>query len=242
MRVKKHFGFLAVFLLPLVLQAQTAEDLIAKNIAAKGGAAKLEAIKTARHVLTMKVGEQEVVMRIDQQRGGKMRAEKTSPGPRFHQVFDGKAGVILDESEGDRAFRPMTQKEVAEALDEADIDEVPFINHQAKGNKVQYLGLVARRGRKLHHLRVEVKGVGIQDWYLDPATFLEAEVELQHGELQGVIGVYKAFKPVAGYLKAHRVEMMTPDGQVVGTVVNETEANVDFPEHHFVPPAKATAK
>jgi len=74
---------------------QTAEELIAKNIAARGGLEKLRAVQTMRLTGTMKVGDDAMPSILELKRPNKSRWQFTFDGQTAIQAFDGNSGWML---------------------------------------------------------------------------------------------------------------------------------------------------
>ena len=71
---------------------QTADELIAKNMAARGGLEKLKAVKTMRLTGKMKVGDDTMPSLLELKRPNMSRWQFTFDGQTAVQAFDGKAG------------------------------------------------------------------------------------------------------------------------------------------------------
>src|SRR6188472_282695 len=81
--------------------AQTVDEIIAKNIAAKGGADKLKAVKTVRMTgkMTLAPGlDAPIVLEI--QRDAGMRMDITVQGMVLSQGFDGTKAWLLNPLQG----------------------------------------------------------------------------------------------------------------------------------------------
>lgn len=71
---------------------QTADELIAKNIAARGGLENLKAVQTMRLTGTMKAGGDSLPSVLELKRPNKSRWEFTLEGQTAVEAYDGKGG------------------------------------------------------------------------------------------------------------------------------------------------------
>src|SRR5688572_3596130 len=103
--------------------AQTADDIIAKNIAAKGGMAKLKAVQSIRMTGKMTVGpgiEAPVVLEL--KRPNLMRTDITIQGMVGSQAYDGAKGWILMPFGGSKVPQAMSAEDADMAAEQADMD------------------------------------------------------------------------------------------------------------------------
>ncbi len=122
--------------------AQTVDEILAKNAAARGGLDKIKAVQTMRLTGTMTVGPgMEAPFVMEQKRPNLMRMEFTLQGMTGIQAFDGKVGWQLMPFSGRKDPEPMAEDALKQAQEQADFDG-PLIDAKAKGNTVE---LVARR-------------------------------------------------------------------------------------------------
>ena len=89
---KLRFGLVAIALLLPPVWAQTADEIIAKNVQARGGADKLKSVQSVKSTATMAMGPgMEAPGVLIQKRGNEARLEFTIQGLTAVQAYDGKA-------------------------------------------------------------------------------------------------------------------------------------------------------
>src|SRR5215475_5702570 len=71
-------------------QAPSAEDIVAKNLAARGGADKLRAISTMKMTGTVSAQGMEMPLTVMTKRPNRMLQETTVQGTRMVSAFDGE--------------------------------------------------------------------------------------------------------------------------------------------------------
>ncbi|MCA1829459.1 MAG: WD40/YVTN/BNR-like repeat-containing protein [Myxococcales bacterium] len=168
-----------MFLLALVLAAApqlTADQIVARYVEARGGAAKLKAVQSLR--LDGKIvfggGEGAVTAEASQlmKRPDSIRREISLQGLTGIDAFDGAEAWSVDPFNGRRdAFRKPADD--ARALSEDADFEGPLVDAQAKGHRVEYLGTEDVDGTPALKLRVSLKNGDTIYTYLDPDYFLE---------------------------------------------------------------------
>ena len=220
--------------------AQTVDEIIAKNIAAKGGAEKLKAVKTVRITgkMTLAPGvEAPVVLEI--QRGGGMRLDITVQGMVLSQGYDGTKAWLLNPLQGSKVPQEMPADDTKAAEEQADIDG-PLVDYKAKGNTVELVGKDKIEGSDVYKVKVTMKNGTIRTFYIDAEHFLEIKEEskrMQRGtEVEGDT-IYGDYKEVAGMMFAHSIDAGqkgAPQRQKI--VVEKIEINVPVDASRFKMP------
>jgi outer membrane lipoprotein-sorting protein len=161
----------ALLCVPSATYAQTADDIVAKNIAAKGGEAKLKAVQTLRESGTIMIQGQPAQLVTLSKRPNLSRQEITIMGQTITMAFDGTKAWMLNPMMGAEAMElPAEQAEMIK--DQADIDG-PLMDYKAKGSTVELVGLEDTGGKKAFHLRVTRKGLPPQELFIDSTTYLD---------------------------------------------------------------------
>jgi outer membrane lipoprotein-sorting protein len=155
--------------------APTVEEIVAKNIAAKGGAAKLKSIDTVRITAAATVQGVITPMTIELKRPNLKRQEVTVNGNKIVQTFDGTTGWLLNPSAGSQPIQ-MPAMQSAAMKEESEFDS-PLLDYQSKGVKIALVGKETIDGRDAYHLKVTTKDGAVRDYYLDTSTGLEFQVD-----------------------------------------------------------------
>jgi hypothetical protein len=151
--------------------AQTADELIQKYLAARGGAARLAAITSVRIVRIYGTLGGNIPVTITKKRSGLYRTDQALPGrPTVARGLD-QAGA-WESVNGKVTQRPADQTLELRELD-GDFDGF-LVDYKAKGHAAEYVGREKAGGIDTHKLKVTLKS---GDVYLDAATFLERKQE-----------------------------------------------------------------
>src|SRR5438876_8681255 len=135
----------AAFITPArCVQAQKApsvDELVAKNIEAKGGTDALRALQCLRLSGKLLVNQGQVELRYveTKKRPGEIRTEATLQGMTAIQGFDGKEGWRVSPFQGRKDPEKMSADDCKGLIEDAEIDG-PLVEWKAKGNTVEYLG------------------------------------------------------------------------------------------------------
>lgn len=220
--------------------AQTADEIIAKNTAAKGGIDKLKSVKTVRMTGRMTVGpgiEAPVVVEI--QRPNAMRMDITVQGMVLSQGFDGSKGWILNPLQGSKVPTEMPAEERQMLEEQADIDG-PLIDYKAKGHTAELLGKEKVEGSDAFKLKLTLKNGVVRTFYIDAEHFLEIKEEskrtIRGTETDGDT-IYGDYKEVAGMMMPHSIDggqKGNPQRQKL--VVEKIEINVSLDATRFKMP------
>lgn len=177
--------------------APTVDDLIAKNIEARGGLSKLKAVQTMRMTGKMMMGPGlEAPMIIEMKRPANMRIEFTFQGMTGIQAYDGKSGWSIEPFGGKKDPEPMSVEDLKEAEEQSDMDG-PLVDYKSKGNKVELVGKDKVEGSDAWKLKITLKSGDVRYLYLDADSYLEIKGESKRtirgseAELETTIGDYK---------------------------------------------------
>jgi hypothetical protein len=175
----------------------TVDDVIAKNIEARGGLDKIKAVQSMRMTGKMMMGPgMEAPMVIEMKRPANMRVEFTLQGMTGVQAYDGKSGWTLEPFSGKKDPEPMSTEDLKEAEEQSDMDG-PLVDYKAKGNKVELVGKDKVEGSDAYKLKITLKSGDVRYLYLDADSYLEIKGESKRtirgseAEIETTIGDYK---------------------------------------------------
>ncbi len=234
-------GIALVALLAPVATAQTADEIVAKNIKAKGGLEKIKAVKALRVSGKMVMGQGfEAPFTMMQKRPKQTRTEFVFQGMTGVQAYDGKNGWMVMPFMGKKDPEAVPAEQ-AEMMDEqADMDG-PLVDYKEKGNKIELLGKEQVEGADAYKLKVTLKSGQVRTYYFDAESGLEIKVEakrtIRGTEVEGetVLGDYKE---VDGMMMPHTMEngaKGSPQKQKM--VIDKIEVNPDLADSLFAMPA-----
>jgi len=221
--------------------SQTADELIAKNIQARGGLEKIKAIKTLR--MTGKFeggGGFTASVSQENQRPSLIRQTFSLQGMTAVQAYDGTSGWQIEPFEGHKDPDLMGEDDLRDLLLDGDFDG-PLVDYKEKGNTVEYLGHDVVDGDDALRLKVTLKNGDLIYYYLDPDTYIEIRKEIQQfirGSVRDRVVGLGSYKPVNGVMYPFSISQGTkthPDDQT--STVQKIEANVTIDPADFMLPA-----
>jgi hypothetical protein len=223
----------------------TVDQLVAKTIEAKGGAAALHDLQTLRLSGKMLVQEGQIQLAFVQvkKRPDDVRTEASLQGMTQIEAYDGKEGWKVSPFFGRRDPERMSADDVKALVEDAEMDG-PLVDWQAKGNKVEYLGTEDVDGTPAHKLKVTRKNGDVSFVYLDPDHFLEIRVLTQrtrHGAYEEVETDLGDYEKAGGVFIPTSIEVGgkgAPDKQRI--IIDKVEANVPLDDTIFHFPGQIT--
>lgn len=227
--------------------AQTADELIEKNIQARGGREKMQAIKSLRMTGKILVGPGiEAPFVRETARPNKIRMEFTIQGMTAVQTYDGTDAWALMPFLGKKEPEAMSADELKDVQDQADIDG-PLVDYKTKGHTVELIGKEEIEGTPAYKLKVTKKNGDIDFTYLDAESFLEIKgnskrtMRGQEVEIETSIGDYKE---VDGVLFPYSIQQKAKGAQGGGNfeiTIEKIESNPTFSADRFAKPASMPA-
>ena len=174
---KLCIGMIAVAVLAPAMWAQTVDEIIAKNIQARGGSEKLKSVQTVKSTATMAMGPgMEAPGVLIQKRGNLARLEFTVQGLTAVQAYDGKNAWQVMPFMGKKDPELMSADEAKEVEEMADIDG-PLVDYKSKGHQVELLGKEKIEGTDAYKLKATLKNGDVVTVYIDADSFLEIKEE-----------------------------------------------------------------
>src|SRR5436305_8918675 len=232
---------LGIVMSGVMASAQTADELVAKNLAAHGGVEKIKAIKSYRYTGKFQQGSFSAQVSQEATAPDHIREMFTIQGMTQIQAYDGSSGWQISPFQGRRDPEALGEEDLRDISEDSDFYG-PLVDYKEKGNTVEYLGKDIVDGDDVYRLKVTLKNGDILYYYLDPDTYIEIRTERQQfirgavretqtdlGSYKQVNGVFFPFSIVSG-----------PKGRAEqkGTVtIEKMEANIDIPDSGFKMPA-----
>ena len=208
-------------------RAQTVDEVIAKNIQAKGGADKLKSVRTIRTTAKFSQGPFRAEFRQENKRADKVREELIIQGLAQVQAYDGKTGWQISPFGGRKDPELLSQDDAKSLVVDADIDG-PLVDYKEKGHKAELVGHDSMEGTDCFKIKLSMKNGDVRYYYLDADSFLELkESELYYGDYEQVNGIYYPFAvEQAQKGSASRAQFS----------VEKIEQNIPLEDAHFAMP------
>jgi hypothetical protein len=248
-----HIILSILFCISLSGFAQTADELVAKNLQARGGLDKIKAIQSLRMSGSFDASGFKAMIGTEKKRPNLLRQTFSVQNMTSIQAYDGISAWQISPFGGKKDPELMSDDNSRGLIEAADFDG-PLVDAATKGNTVEYLGHDQVDGDDAYKLKVTLKNGDIFYYYLDPDTYLEIEIEKQifiRGSVRESVTLLGSYKPVNGVMYPFSIEAGAkndPDGRGK-TTLQKIEANVAIDDKGFKMPsapvptaAKTTAK
>lgn len=239
----RHLAALLMLLAASAALAFTADELAAKNTAAKGGLDKLNAIRSLRLTGKLRVngGALELAYTELVKRPDSVRYEAQLQGLTRVQAYDGKQAWQINPFQGRKDPERLSADD-AKALGENSADFTgALVDYKAKGYTLDYLGTEDIDGTQAHKLRVIRPNGDVTYVYLDPDYFLEIRTvnrRIEHGVPNETVTDFGDYEKVEGVYMPFSLESGPKGSSQRATLqVQKAEANVAAEDTLFRFPA-----
>ena len=214
-----------------VASAQTVDEIVAKNLAAKGGLEKLKGIQTLRSTGSMSSQGRNVSVVFTSKRPNMTRQEIVMNGQTMLMVFDGTVARMINPMVSPTAV-DMPSESLDMIKDQSDIDG-PLIDYKAKGSQIDFVSTDTVEGKKVLHLRVRRKQMPEQDVFLDATTYLEWKVTTTvpgSGVFETIFGDYRT---VEGMTMPFSIKTLAAGMTVSEMKLDKIEVNIPLNDAVF---------
>lgn len=224
--------------------AQTVDEIIVKNLAARGGIERLRAIRSM--VMTESVSTPDgkgAPLKLLMLRPNRIREELTVGQGKSIKAFDGQSGWIQNPGPRGASVQTLTGGDLQELQDDAEnaIDGV-LADYAAKGSRVELAGTQTVDGRQCYKLKVTLHTGHTQYQYIDTRTYLEVRQDLlgtMDGKPSAIEQTLGDYRSEGGVLFAHSIVSVIRGPQVRSTVtIQRIEINPPIDEKIFSMPRR----
>jgi outer membrane lipoprotein-sorting protein len=249
----KLFWFAVVLFLPVSAAAQTADEIVTKVLAARGGVSRIKAMHSQRISGTINFGPgADGPFLVELERPGKMHIEVTVQGQTLVRSYDGKSsGWILNPFIENKAVTPMSAEDISNISDESDFDG-PLVDYKQKGNLIALAGKEDVDGKPAYRLKLTNKKGDMRNYFFDAGTFrlIKWEGTRKVGDKDVPWeSVFHDYREVDGLQFAFEIDSDAPGtGQAQKIIADKIEINPEIDQSHFgkpvapaAPPADAPA-
>lgn len=224
--------------------AFTAEELAAKNIEAKGGAAALDAVQNVRRSGQLIVNNGQITLGLveTRRRPGSIRDEASLQGLTQVESYDGKEGWKIDPFAGRKDPERTSADDLKGLIEDAQIGG-PLEDYKARGAKLEYLGTEDIDGTAAHKLKLTQGNGDVMYVFLDPDYFLEIRIESQRvvrGVKQSIVTDLGEYEKVAGVFWATSITNgRKGDNDPAKILYDKVEVNIPLDAGYFSFPVAA---
>lgn len=220
---------------PLLAGAQsggslTVDEIIAKNIQARGGLERIRSVKTIRSSGKITAGDFRARFVQENLRPSEVREEFIIQGMAEIEAFDGKTGWRVSPFEGRKDPDRLSADDMKGLIEAADIDG-QLVDYKNKDHRAELIGHDPVEGTDCYKIKLTLSNGDVKYYYIDTDSFLELKVETErtirgtvqygetyYGDYEEVDGIYFPFafeqgqkgNPFRTKLTVDKVEINVP--------------------------------
>ena len=214
--------------------AQTVDEVVAKNIAAKGGLERIHAVQSMRQTGKLTLQGMETTLVIVGKRPNLIRQEMIVGGQTNVNAFDGTTAWQMMPVMGMTAPVVVTGPMANSIKEQSDFDG-PLIDYKTKGYKLELVGTETMGDRKVYHLKLTNSTQQVQQIYIDTETNLERKMvsDSPFGPLEQELS---DFRDVEGVKVPFSVRTVANGVEQMKIVVQKVEINPQIDDALFKMP------
>ncbi|MGA7409711.1 MAG: outer membrane lipoprotein-sorting protein [Bryobacteraceae bacterium] len=216
------------------------DQIIAKNIQARGGLEKIKAVQTMRATGKINQGDFRATYVQENERPNKVREEFIIQGMAQVEAYDGKTGWKVSPFEGRKDPDLLSADDMKGLVADADIDG-QLVDYKNKDHRAELIGHDSVEGTDCYKIKLTLSNSDVRYYYIDTDSFLELKVETErtirgtvrysetyYGDYDQVNGIYFPFAFESGQKGSpFRVKF----------TVDKIEINVPINDARFTMPA-----
>jgi outer membrane lipoprotein-sorting protein len=229
--------------------AQTVDELIARNLEARGGEEKLRALQTMRINGTVTVQGMDVPITVMAKRPNLMRQEMQIQDKKVVTAFDGATAWMINPMLGSGEPQEIIGPQAELTRDQSDFDG-SLLDYRKKGHTVELVKGDGPQGTEkledgtaVYHLKVTRSNGRIQHYYLHADRGIEvkqsSEVEGPDGQKMLVEQELSDYREIDGIMVPHSVKSLMDGTPVVTMKVEKIEFNAPIEDAAFKMPVGA---
>ena len=175
--MKKVLLSIALFVSAIfTLNAQTAEEVIAKYITEIGGADKWSKVQSIRVEGQIEVQGIQIPFTMQGAQMKGMRLDAEFQGNKIIDITTPTKGWAQNPLAGKATLSPISEDELKQKLDDLDIQD-SFIDYKAKGSVIESLGKDEEDGNEYFKIKMTTKNGNEKTYFFDTKTNLVYKVE-----------------------------------------------------------------
>lgn len=219
-------------------QTPSADELVAKNLAARGGEDKLKALSSARLVGNLSLQGMDMPITILTKRPNKMKQEMSMQGQTIIQAFDGTTVWAVNPMMGSTAPQ-VVEGGPADAVKAQSIFDGPLVGYKDRGDTLEVVGPADIDAVKTWKLKLSRKDGKTMHIFLDAETGLEKRWTAtmdQNGVTMEIETNMADYQATDGVKVARSLRTMMGGQQMAAVTFTTVEFNVPVDDAVFAMP------
>jgi hypothetical protein len=231
----------AAALFPAAASPQTADEILARVLAARGGVDKLRAVNSERVSGQISFGDVSGPFAVELKRPLKMHMQITIQDKTMVRVYDGKSqGWANNPFAGKMDPEAMSEEELKNITEESDFDG-PLMDYKSKGNQIELVGKEKFNDKDVWRLKLTTKNGDVRYYLFDVDSFLllkwEGKRKFQDKEFP-VESHFSDYREVGGLKFAFGIDSGSSPTELTQKIrIEKIELNPELGEAEFGKPA-----
>jgi hypothetical protein len=223
MKLIKHLSLAVVGLLMSAMSfAQTADEIVAKHIAAIGGADNWKKINNMRQEATLSVQGMDIPVVITAVHNKATKQEYTVMGMTGYSIITSEGGWNFNPMQGQTKPEPITQDELKYGKDNLDL-QGDFVDYKAKGHSIQLMDKEDIEGVECLKIKLTRKSGNESIFFFDPKTYYivrtSSKMSANGQEVESVVNMSNYQKLPEGIVIAYTIESTAVPAPITVTKV-----------------------
>ena len=233
---------LTVLVSAAAAHAQTVDEIVAKNLQAKGGTEKWKAVNSVKMTGTVTMQGMELPLTVYAKRPNSNRQEIVLQEKRVVQAFDGTTAWMINPMTGSDEPLALPGPAAEMMKNGADFDGA-LIDYKSKGHTIELVGKEKLAEKDVYHLKVTLKGGHVQHYFLDAETGIELKTSSEldmtgSGQKQALETFMSNYQQIDGIMIPHTVRQVMGGNPIAQMTIQKVELNPPVDDALFRMPAK----
>lgn len=237
---KQFFSLLIALCAFVAVQAQTADDILAKYFENTGGVEKWKALTASKMSGTMSMQGMEFPGTIYSARPNKQRVEVSVQGKGIVQAYDGTDAWWINPFAGGEEPQKMPAEMSEEIVKQQFENE--FLNYKEKGHTVELVGKETIDGTETWHIKLTKKNGDIEHHFFDTEYFvlIMTRTSINNGPMKGQNSemYFSDYQEVDGMMFPFFMESKMGGQSAQKITLKTVELNGKYEDSFFAMPKK----
>ena len=242
----------AVICAAAAAHAQTVDEIVAKNLQAKGGAEKWKSVNSVKMTGKVTLQGMELPLTVYAKRPNYNRQEIMLQDKQLVQAFDGTTAWYINPMMGSDVAQETPAAQAEMMKNGADFDGA-LIGYKSKGHTIEFIGkeklAAAEAGKEkpaaateVYHLKLTMKNGHVTHYYLDANSGIElkttAEVDVGTGMKQPLETELSNYQQINGIMIPHSMKQSVGGKTLAQMTIDKVEFNAPVDDALFRMPKK----
>jgi outer membrane lipoprotein-sorting protein len=225
----------------ITAQPPAVDEIVARNLKAKGGVEKLKAIRSVKITGRITAQGTDMPMTTWAKRPNLLRREMQYRDSKIISGFDGTTVWTINPMTGFDKPQEITGPPADMAKEEASNFDGPLVDYKSKGYTVELVGIEEIDGRKANHLKITKTKGQVHHYYLGVTDDMEFRTvtTIEQGPVKGEVTTdLSNFQEVDGVILPFMMKQSMNGKPNLEVTIEKVEFNIPIDDAIFKMPEK----